>query len=133
MQRNVIGANVVGDLGVVDDDGQRCGRQQHEEEHLQEFADDVAIDDVRKGDVEPRQDGAIVFFRRSLEQDPEYASSLARLGAAHSALGAYAEAFQCLDRALQVDPDYGWACGQRARVALATGRMSARAKTKSGG
>ena len=67
MQRNVIGANVVGDLGVVDDDGQRCGRQQHEEEHLQEFADDIAIDDVRKGDVEPRQDGAIVFFRRRFD------------------------------------------------------------------
>ena len=51
-----------GDLGVVDDHDQRGGREDHQREDLDELAQDVAVDDVRKRDVEPDEDLRLVML-----------------------------------------------------------------------
>ncbi len=54
--------------------------------------------------VESREDEAIVLLRRALQREPDNAAALGLLGGLLAALGRFAEAAECYDRALFVSP-----------------------------
>ena len=65
MQRDVVLPDVAAQVRVVDDDEQRGGGDHHQRQHLDELAQDVAVQDVRECDVEPPEHGLLHFrFRR---------------------------------------------------------------------
>jgi len=65
VERDVVRPDVAAEVRVVDDDEERRGRYQHERQNLEELAQDVAVERVREGDVEPAEDGRLVGDGRS--------------------------------------------------------------------
>jgi tetratricopeptide (TPR) repeat protein len=49
---------------------------------------------------------AIGLFRRALSTDPKHVQSWGNLGLAYASIGERSRALECLDKALELDPDY---------------------------
>ena len=63
MEGDVILADVATEIGVVNDDEERRDGNQDQQKDLQEFAEDVAIEDVWEGDVQAGKECRLFFER----------------------------------------------------------------------
>jgi len=68
-----------------------------------------AFASLSRRDFGPAAEG----FRKVLQQNPNHVQSYGNLGLAYAGLGRKAEALKCLDKALELDPDYGPARSNR--------------------
>ncbi|MFD5031642.1 tetratricopeptide repeat protein [Streptomyces sp. NPDC058405] len=70
-----------------------------------------------------RHEEALGDLDRALDDVPDDAVALVLRGTIHRELHHYRESVADLDRALELDPQYAWGYGQRARTALAMGQL----------
>ncbi|NWF93461.1 MAG: tetratricopeptide repeat protein [Syntrophaceae bacterium] len=59
---------------------------------------------------------AVNLFKRVLETDPRHVQSWGNLGLAYASMGERGKALECLDRALELDPEYEVAAGNRVAI-----------------
>lgn len=61
-------------------------------------------------------DFAIELFKQVLKKDPKHVQSFGNLGLAYACKGMRAKALECLEKALQLDPEYELAMGNKLNI-----------------